>query len=294
MNSYHLIAPHIKQRLEQIVNIPTLPQVLAKVIPMLSDPKVSAREVARVISQDQSLVSRVLRIVNSAFYGFPRQITTIDHALVILGFNRLKAAIFTASVLEIFKDGKNAIGFDVQGFWEHSIGVGVVARSLAKYLKLSNVEEHFIFGLLHDVGKLVLDYYGKEYYKKVIKLRNDKDIPLIKAEEEELGFNHSMVGALVLDRWNLPSDVIDVVGWHHSVLDYEGKFLQSVAVVSIADALTRLIGIGNGGDPYVPDLNQNLVSLLRLDLVSLDLILSDAVNQIESMSEFLKIVRGDG
>ncbi len=292
MNS-HLIAPHIKQKLEQIVNIPTLPQVLAKVIPMLSDPKVSAREIARVISQDQSLVSRVLRIVNSAFYGFPRQITTIDHALVILGFNRLKAAIFTASVLEIFRDGKNAIGFDVQGFWEHSIGVGVVAKSLAKYLRLPNVEEHFIFGLLHDVGKLILDYYGKEYYKKVIKLRADKDIPLIKAEEEELGFNHGVVGALVLDRWNLPPDVIDVVGWHHSVLNYEGRFLQNVAVVSVADALTRLVGIGNGGDPYVPDLSQNLISLLRLDLASIDFVLSESIDQIESMKEFLEVIRGE-
>ncbi len=285
------IPPHIRHKLEQIVNIPTLPQVLAKVIPMLSDPRVSAREVARIISQDQSLVSRILRIVNSAFYGFPRQIKTIDHALVILGFNRLKAAIFTASILEVFKDGKNAIGFDVEGFWEHSVAVGVVAKSIAKYLRLPNVEEHFIFGLLHDVGKLIMDYYGKEYYKTVLSHREEKDIPLRVAEEDILGFNHSVVGGLVFDRWNLPPDVVDVVTWHHSVVQYDGKYLQSVAVVCVSDTLARLIGLGNGGDPYVPDINKNILSLLRLDLAGLDYILSETVSQFEGMREFLDIIR---
>ncbi len=291
--SFKMISPHIKQRLEQIVNIPTLPQVLAKVIPMLSDPKVSAREVARIISQDQSLVSRILRIVNSAFYGFPRQITTIDHALVILGFNRLKAAIFTASVLEVFKDGKNAIGFNVQGFWEHSIGVGVIAKSLARYLRLSNVEEHFIFGLLHDVGKLILDYYAKDYYKNVLARRREKEILLREAEEEVLGFDHSVVGSLVFDKWNLPPDIVDVVGWHHAVLHYDGRFLQSVAIVSVSDALARLMGIGDGGDPYVPEISRNLLSLLRLDLAGLDFIMGEAVEQIDTMREFLDIIRGN-
>ncbi len=286
-----MVAPHIKQKIDEIVNIPTLPQVMARVIPMLSDPKVSAREIARVISQDPSLVARILRIVNSAFYGFPRQITTIDHALVILGFNRLKAAIFTASVLEIFRDGKNAIGFNVQGFWEHSIGVGVIARSLARYLRISNVEEHFIFGLLHDIGKLILDYYAKEYYKDVLELKKKEDIPITKAEEEVLGFNHSVVGALIFDRWNLPQDVVEVVGWHHSVLDYNGRFLYSIAIVSVADALTRLIGVGDGGDPYVPDLNRNLLSLLHLDLAGLNFVLSEAVAQMDTMRDFLDVVR---
>ncbi len=287
------VPSHIKQRLEQVVNIPTLPQVLAKVIPMLSDPRVSVREIAWIISQDQALVSRILRIVNSAFYGFPRQIKTIDHALVVLGFNRLKAAIFTASVLEVFKNGKNAIGFDVKGFWEHSIGVGVVAKSLAKYLRLSNVEEHFIFGLLHDIGKLVMDYYGKEHYKQVLSYRKEHNVPLRKAEVEVLGFDHGVIGGVIFERWNLPPDVVDIVCWHHEVIGYDGKYLQNVAIVYVADIFARMMGISDEGDPYVPQVNKNILSLLKLDLGAIDFVLSDAISQLSSMKDFLEIIKGN-
>ncbi len=286
------IPVHIKQKFEQVVNVPTLPKVLSKVISMLGEPRVSAREVAKVISQDQALVSRILRIVNSAFYGFPRQIKTIDHALVILGFNRLKAAIFTASVLEVFKNGQNNIGFDVNGFWEHSIGVGVISKALAKHLRLPNVEEHFIFGLLHDVGKLILDYYGKEFYEKVLPLQKEKDIPLREAELEIIGFDHSIVGSIVFEKWNLPYDMIDVVTWHHDVINYNGKFLQSVGIVAVADFLTRLIGLGFGGDNFIPPLHKNVFSMLNLDLMTMDYIISEGISQLDSMRDFLDIIRG--
>ncbi len=284
------IPEHIRQKLEQVINLPTLPQVLARIIPMLGDPKVSARRVAEIISQDQALVSRILRIVNSAFYGFPRQIKTIDHALVLLGFNRLKAAIFTASVLEVFRSGTDSVGFDVRRFWEHVLGVAVISRSIAKYLKVPNIEEHFIFGLLHDVGKLVMEYYSKNLYRQVLDLVGEGKISIRDAEEKVLGYDHCAVGQLLFERWNLPTDIVEAVGWHHKIEEYNGKNLQGVAIVYAADILARVIGIGSGGDKYVPKINKNVFSLLHLDLAAIDLILEDAVNSLGAMKEFLEVL----
>ncbi len=286
------ISDEIKQKLDNIVNIPTLPQVLGKVTSMLQDPKISAREVAAIISQDQALVTRVLKIVNSAFYGFPRQIKTIDHALVILGFNRLKAAILTASVLEMFKGEEVVKTLDIAGFWEHSLATGIMAKSLARQIRLPDSEEFFIAGLLHDVGKLVLAFYAPEQYREVVEKQKAEDIFIREAEMSVLGFDHSVVGAWLFEKYNMPIDLVDVAGFHHNVTSYPGRAVQKLAVVNLSDMLARMLNIGNGGDPFVPEVSDNIFSMLKMDVFAIEAVIKGGLAQLESAADFLNVIRG--
>ncbi len=286
------ISEDIKHKLDNIVNIPTLPQVLGKVTSMLQDPKVSAREVAAIISQDQALVTRVLKIVNSAFYGFARQIKTIDHALVILGFNRLKAAILTASVLEMFRADESVVPMDVAGFWEHSLGVGIMAKSIARHTRIPDTEEFFIAGLLHDVGKLVLAFYASDQYKLVVDKCNSESLFVREAEMQVLGFDHAVVGAWLFEKYNMPIDLVDVAGFHHSVTAYPGRGIQKISVVSLADMLARAMRIGNGGDTFVPDVSENILDMLNIDIFDVEAIIKLAMAQLSAANDFLNVIRG--
>lgn len=208
----------LENRLAKIIDLPTLSIVANNIILITQNPKSSALEVGRAISQDQALVSKILRIANSTFYGFPRKISTIPHAVVILGFANIRNLVLTASIFDTFQSKEGDGYFDREGFWKHSLACGVTSKLIAKRLGIKNLEEVFIWGLLHDLGKLILDAYFREDFTRVVFLVKEKEILIRDAEQQLLGFDHAAVGSLVANKWNLPPAVIKAIRFHHNPL----------------------------------------------------------------------------
>ena len=280
----------LENKLKKIIDLPTLPVVANNIILITQNPKSSALEVGRAISQDQALVSRILRIANSTFYGFPRKITTITHAIVILGFANIRNLVVTSSILDILPSKRRDGYFDREGFWKHSLACGVTSKLIANRLGIKNVEEVFIWGLLHDFGKLVLDTYFNEDFAQVFRLVKEKEILIREAEEELLGFDHAMVGGRVADKWNLPPALIKVIRFHHNP-PQANESMRMVAIVHLADVLCRAIGIGNGGDSKIPCINEDSWKLFGLNKQILKRLFSQMAREIIKAKAFLRFVK---
>ncbi len=152
----------LKKRLSNIENLPTLPIVAKNVIKLTQNPDSTAFEIAEAISQDQAMATKVLKTANSAYYGFPRKINTINYAIVVLGLNNIKNIVFSASIMERFSSiGKNLL-FDRRDFWQHSLLCGIISKKISEHIGIKNSEEIFMCGLLHDFGKLILDNFFHE------------------------------------------------------------------------------------------------------------------------------------
>ncbi|RME00315.1 MAG: HDOD domain-containing protein, partial [Calditrichaeota bacterium] len=153
--------------LDNISDLPTLPTVYMRINRLLQSPDSNVSEIARIIESDQAISSKVLRLVNSSFFGFSRKVTQINHAVVLLGFNAVRNTVLSISVFESFKSSNSGI-FDRREFWKHSIATGIIARLLAKELKLGQEEEAFSGGILHDLGKLVLDQHLPKRFARIL------------------------------------------------------------------------------------------------------------------------------
>lgn len=264
----------LKKLIADIKTIPTLPEVYCRVSEMLENPKVSASAVAEVISRDPSLTAKILKLVNSAFYGLPQQVSTLTHALVLMGFSTVKSLILTMGLTDIFRASKSD-NFSRANFWAHCFGTGLMAKSIAVRKNLSNVEEVFIQGLLHDIGKIVLDKYANQMFNKVIEEVEQKDCLILEAETRILGFTHADVGALVARKWNLPQNICKSIEFHHRPLKAENHSVEA-GIVHLADILCRAKQIGSGGDRRIPALDPQVWESLGLNFNTIAKIMAES------------------
>ncbi|MFH1761417.1 MAG: HDOD domain-containing protein [bacterium] len=279
----------LKALTEKITSIPTLPTVITKITQLMQNPRISADEVGKAISSDQSLASKVLRLVNSAFYGFPGRINTITHAIVILGFNTVKNIVLTASIFETFgKDGKEK-DFELDKFWLHSIAVGAIARTLAKQMNFKGHEEAFISGLMHDIGKVVLAQFARELFLKVLDKRKEKNCLIFDAEMEVLGVSHQDVGGWLIEKWNLPGDLHSCVRNHHYPT-VSRNYFTITALTHLADIFARTLGLGSGGDNRMPGMDTKAWDMLNPNDKFLEKQFSESEQEVEKAAVFLQII----
>lgn len=246
----NVLPQEIKQVIGNIDTLPTLPVVISQIMDIISNPRTSVHQLSEVISRDQSLTTRVLRLVNSAYYGFPRQISTINHALVILGFNEIKNIASTVSILRIFPES-NTASFNRGKFWQHSIGSSIAAKMLARIFRYRISSEAFIAGLIHDIGKIILDQYAHNFFVEIIKKVKTEDISIYEAEKKTLGISHTEIGGWLVKQWNLPVEIEEAIKFHHTP-DKATLDPELTAIVHLSDILTRMKKIGFGGDNEIP------------------------------------------
>jgi len=244
----------IKKITQSIIGLPTLPTVITQMIGLIDNPKTSARDVARLISTDQALTAKILKLANSAFYGFPRKIATVNHAIVILGFETVKSLGLSVSVLERFSGKGKDTFFDRQKFWEHSIACGVAARMLAGKLRYRVQGEAFAAGILHDIGKLILSQYFPDEFTAIMQLVRDQQLYIGKAEEMILGITHAEIGHWLAEKWNLPRQLDDAIAFHHTPGRIE-RGAELPSLIHLADFLCRREKIGDGGGAALPSLD---------------------------------------
>jgi len=279
----------LKEVTEKITSLPTLPKVIAEITHLMQNPRTSAEEVGRAITMDQSLASKVLKLVNSAFYGFPGRINTITHAVVILGFNTVKNIVLTASIFDKLGGRGKTEAFDLEKLWLHSISTGVIAQEIAKKINFRFHEECFIAGLLHDIGKVILFKFSPDEFNEILKIKNKKNCLFIEAEKEAIDLTHNEVGAWLAQKWNIPEDLRNAISYHHSPsLSISHKTM--VSVIHIADVLCRALGIGSGGDKKIPVINSDVWEKLNFSRQLLDKIYKDIDIEIEKATIFFQIM----
>ncbi|AEH22684.1 metal dependent phosphohydrolase [Thermodesulfobacterium geofontis OPF15] len=247
----------VKKKLKKLEGLPTLPPIVQRLNLMIEDEKTSIHQIANLIEKDQVITSKILRLANSAFYGFPKKVSTVQNALMLLGINVVKVLILTSSIFEIiYKE-------DV-GLWEHSIGVAACSRILAEKVGLKEPQEVATAGLLHDLGRIIQKVSFKEEYEKILELtKNGKD-PL-QAEKEILGIDHAEMGSFIMKTWNLPDRLVEAVDAHHE-FEKAKEFKKEAAVVHLSDILIHVRGYGSSLYRKVPPLQEKALKTLKLNL----------------------------
>mgnify|MGYP001228621782 FL=1 len=252
----------IKKITQSIIGLPTLPTVITQMIGLIENPGTSAKEVSQLISTDQALTAKILKLANSAFYGFPRGISTVNQAVVVLGFETVKSLGLSVSVLERFAVGEVTSSFDRQKFWEHSISCGVAARLLAEKFNYQLRSEAFSSGILHDVGKLILSQYFAEEFNQVLSISEEEYVHISQAEERILGVTHTDIGSWLAEKWNLPARLTSAIAYHHFPSRSPGSESQLPALIHLADILCRREEIGDGGGSGFPTLDPSALRAL--------------------------------
>jgi len=284
--------PISENLLKKIETLPTLPIVVTRIMQLVENPKTAAVEISKVVSLDPALTVKILKIVNSAYYGFPKQITTVTHAIMILGFEDVKNIAMGISVFDIFKakGAASDVIFDRVAFWQHSIAVGACTKLLAKKLRYKNPEEAFICGLLHDIGKIILDQYFHDEFNKVMKLARDENLLFINAEKRMNDMDHAEIGRVVAKRWGLPQAIVECIANHHNPAGSETNVML-IALVHASDVFCKIQKIGNSGDMLVPQLQKAAWDQLKLqptDLTKLYEELNEEVKKADTFMEFAK------
>jgi putative nucleotidyltransferase with HDIG domain len=207
------------QVVSNIHNLPTPPIVFHQIQKVIKDPKVSAAQIASILSEDPAMSVKVLKLTNSAFYGLSREVESVKQAVVIVGMEAIKNLVLSASVLDMFK-GKDIDQDFQEKFWRHSLATAFCGRILAKKLKSRGIVDadlSFSAGLLHDIGKIVLCCFLQNEYKKFKEARQaDKQLQTFEVEDKVLGYNHSQIGALLAVQWKLPSKIGEAITYHHT------------------------------------------------------------------------------
>jgi putative nucleotidyltransferase with HDIG domain len=281
-------ATHLTTTLKQVTHIPTLSAVFAKVQAVLSEPEPSVEEVSRLIESDPAITLCVLHLANSAYFGFRQTVKTVKQAVTLTGFQTTRKAVLTASTFEALGKGTASAGLDRVGLWEHAIGCAEIAALLALAQQHSLMyHDVFTVGLLHDVGKIVLDTFFTEYYTPVMEAVRSQGKALVEAEQDILGLNHAEVGMRLVSMWDLPPELATIIGYHHRPLLAPEPIRPMAALVSVADALCRRIGLGNAGDTLVPPIDPEILDLLGFRTETLDTYLPDMEEAAKKAVTFL-------
>ena len=271
------MARTLENLIGQIGSLPTLPSVLVRVTDLVNNPKTSALQLSRIILDDQALTARLLRLVNSPFYGFPRRIATVTEAVTILGFHPVRNLLMTAAVVDLLS-AEETPEFSPAQLWAHAVGTAVAAGLLARHTRHEDREELFVAGLLHDVGKLVEFQFCRKEFQATLELARGEDIPVRLAEQRVLGFSHDQVGRALAERWKLPLRLSEAVACHHRP-DLAQDAKREAAIVHVADVLSHAIGLGTEKDGGVPQLDAAAWERLRIPVTLIEPLLQDLEEQ---------------
>jgi HD-like signal output (HDOD) protein len=242
-----------RELLESYVEVSSLPMIYHRISEAVNDPLMSMANIGKIISDDPGLTARLLRLVNSAFYGFPSKIETITQALVIIGTRQLCDLALGTSVMTMFKGIPEDL-VNMESFWRHSIACGIAAKTLAVYRRETNIERFFVSGMIHDIGRLVIYKKIGDQAREVLLQSKSNGTLLFLAEREAIGFDHATLGRLLLQSWNLPSSIVEAVAFHHQ--PREARYYPvEAAIVHVADLIVNAMQLGSSGERFAPPLD---------------------------------------
>ncbi|MEJ2656210.1 MAG: HDOD domain-containing protein [Desulfobacterales bacterium] len=279
-----------------IRQLPPFPATVDKVMEICSETNTSPMDLTKVISLDPVLTGKIMQLVNSAYFGLPREIISPVRAVIMLGMNTVKNLVLGATVLNTFGARQNFRALNMDLFWEHSLGVGVIAKLIAKKRNINNklLEGYFIAGLLHDIGKIPLNSKFSNEYMNIIDVPEKEPQPLFISEKKFLGIDHTHVGNLIAKKWKLGKEISDTITYHHAPETYQGLQHDILFTVILSDYYANNAGIGFSGNRYMEDLCPEATHYLgdseELSFKDIDAFNSEVEQEIEKAQIFLKVV----
>ncbi len=254
------VAQRILQRVEEF---PTLPTVYSALSEVIANPRSTASDAALVISSDQASAAKVLKAANSPVYGYSGRIDTISKAIFFIGFNEVRNLIAALSIIDMFRKGKPSELFNPVEFWKYSIATGVITRLLGKQAGVGNLENFFLAGILHSIGKLFFYEFASREFSVVLTMMEEKQVPMRVAEREVLGITHPAIGELLAEKWKLPPSITNTIRYYISGF-VDGKPDLQTASVHIASIIARCMCLGSSGDTIIPEPNERVWDVLKL------------------------------
>ena len=275
---------------QRIRSLPTLPSVYYRVEETLRDPDTSAADVARIIESDQSIASKVLRLVNSSYFGFTSKITSLRQAIVMLGFSAVRNALLSISVIKAFGSGNE--DFNRKEFWKHALAVAATARYLSVNWRLGVHDDAYAAGILHDIGKVVLDQYLHAEFMQSLRMSQQEKIPLHEAERRVVGASHCDVGEYLCDSWSLPVRLGEAVALHHkpSIIRSDPRL---ASVVHVADSMVRQLRLGQSGNFGPIEYNESALEELSVQPDKIGPTLSSLRQEFASNPDLFAIFEGE-
>ena len=268
--------------LNRVDAIPHNFHIAIKVAKMLDDFNVNIQELSKIIGTDQSFTVQLLKLCNSAQYGFSRKIVTVNDAITRLGFKTLKSLVFVVVSKGSFN--RQIEGYDLAKgeLWRNSLSCAVYSKYLAEISEYKDPELAFTAGLLRDIGKLIIHEYVKEEYDNIVNLVTSENIGFSEAEEKILGYNHSQVGAKIAAKWNFPKVLEETIEFHHSPKKAKNTCVDKklINIVHVADSVAMMLGVGIGNDGMMHSLNITSLENLGIDInsVGIETLISDMVD----------------
>ena len=238
----------VNDTIKEISHIATLPEVTLKIIKLVEDPDSTAQDLNKIISNDPALGARILKVVNSAFYGLPGQIGSINRAIVLLGLNAVKNIAIAASLAKLFRGGQICPGFDAKDLWSHSIAVAAATKQLSDRISLGLPDEAFLAGLIHDLGIMVeIQARRAKFVEAFEKFNKDDSLTLRQAEEQVIGATHEQFGAELCKLWKFPASLKHVTGFHHRPMELAADHRTLTSLVHVADIVAARAQVGFTG-----------------------------------------------
>lgn len=281
----------VNEAIREISHIATLPEITLRIVELVEDPKSTAQDLHKVIANDPALCSRILKVVNSSFYGLPGQIGSINRAIVMLGLNAVKNIAIAASLAKLFRGGELTPNFSAKMLWTHSVVTAATAKMLCDKLGYAVSDEAFLAGLIHDIGIMVEMQYDRNKLIEVVqKVGADASgVPtsnMLEIEEQVFGANHQAFGAGLCAKWKFPASLATVTGFHHRPMELPADSRTLPAMVYVADRLAAEVGGGFRLDMPTTTIESEIMDALKLapeKLQELRTQLPEHLKSVESM-----------
>ncbi len=277
--------PNPQRLVAGITQVASLPEIYTKIELAMGNPKSSSKYLADILSEDTALTARILRLANSSFFCYPGKIETVTQAVTLIGTRQLREIVLASSIVGVFKDLPEEL-VDMKSFWQHSIACGVACRVISTLRREANVETAFVSGLLHDIGRLVLYKERSVEMGELLKDCLKNHTLLYQAEQNVFGFNHALLGGLLLKEWKLPARLIETTTCHHAPVGAK-EYVIETATVHVADILANALQSADSGEKFTPPMWPRAWQLLGVEEGNVGLIADELDKQYMVAVDFV-------
>ncbi len=259
------LPPHLQRAMARVSEIGSLPEIVTKIVGVVENPRATAADMHDIVKNDPALATKILKVVNSAFYGLPSQIANLDRAIIMLGLSAVKNIALAASLARLFKGDWGSAHFVPSDLWRHCIAVGVCARALAQHARQAHADEFFVAGLVHDMGLLIEAQLFPDNFRDLIELCLAGQQDFCQAEQRAVGADHQTFGAAIATKWRFPPALRYGAGYHHDAASLQPEFRRIVTLIQVADTVCCQMQHGFYLTAQMQTITPDMLALIEVD-----------------------------
>ena len=275
------LPPHLQKAMSRVTEIGSLPEVTTKIVEVVEDPRATAHDMHEIVKNDPGLATKILKVVNSAFYGLPSQVASLDRAIIMLGLSAVKNIALATSLSRLFKPGAITEQFAARDLWSHSIAVGVCAKLLTKAARGPHADEAFVAGLVHDMGLLIEHQLVREQLKEIVNRCMNGTEDFCTVEAEIIGANHQAFGAALAAKWKFPPGLRYAIAYHHNPMQLKPEFRNVATMTYVADTVCCRDEYGFWLTAHKQELSDELLATVGLTPAKIEEVSADLPDKVE-------------